>query len=91
MELCFAESDDDDLFLEDEDIDADCLMEVDNGAYSYSVTGQGEGMLHELRIELNEIGRRWAETLKVLEEAEVISVSMEPHFIDVAPWHARDV
>lgn len=90
-DLSFAESDDDEFFGEDEYIDGDCLMEIGDGVYSYAESLQGEHMIHELRIELNEVGQRWAEILKVLETAEVISVSTEPHFIDVAPWHGRDV
>jgi len=46
---------------------------------------------HRLAIDLNEIGDRWAATLQVLMDAEVMSVEVEPHMISAAPWHARDV
>jgi hypothetical protein len=90
-DLVFVDSDDDDDFEDADDIDPDCLMEIGDGVYSYATDGQAEMAIHELGITLNEVGHRWAETLKALEAAEVISIDTEPHFIDVAPWHARDV
>jgi hypothetical protein len=76
--------------LDDDDFDGECLLDIGNGEYSYGNMGGGEMVEHRLAIELNEIGERWADTLTVLVNAEVISVDVEPHMISVAPWHARD-
>jgi hypothetical protein len=77
--------------LDDEEFDGECLLDIGNGEYSYGDMGGGEMIQHQLTIELNEIGQRWAASLKVLMDAEVISVDVKPHMISVAPWHARDV
>jgi hypothetical protein len=73
------------------DIFRGALLALGNNEYSYGELAGGEYVVHEIGINLNEIGERWAATLQVLEEAEIISVDMSPHWIDVAPWHARDV
>ncbi|MDP9633020.1 hypothetical protein [Ensifer sp. ENS11] len=77
--------------LNDEEFDGECLLDLGNERYSYGDVGGGEMIEHRLAIDLNEIGERWAATLQVLVEAEVMSVEAEPHMISVAPWHARDV
>ncbi len=84
------EEDDEDGWAYDE-MDHECLLAIGNDEYSYGGMAGGEYVVHEIGINLNEIGERWAATLQVLEEAEIISVDMSPHWIDVAPWHARDV
>ena len=76
--------------LEDE-LDGECLLDLGNGLWSYGEMGGGERIQHEIGISLNEIGERWAATLQVFIEAEVISVDVQPHIISVAPWHARDL
>jgi len=58
---------------------------------AYFESNGGEMIGHRLAIDLNEIGDRWAATLQVLMDAEVMSVEVEPHMISAAPWHARDV
>jgi hypothetical protein len=75
--------------LED-DFDGECLFDLGNNQYSYGDSGGGEIFEHRIGIDLNETGERWAETLKALVGAEIISVDMQPHSISVAPWHARD-
>jgi len=77
--------------LDDEEFDGECLLDLGNERYSYGDMGGGEIIEHRLAIDLNEIGERWAATLQVLVEAEVMSVEAEPHMISVAPWHARDL
>ncbi|WP_081894754.1 DUF4365 domain-containing protein [Ruegeria halocynthiae] len=77
--------------LDEDEIEGECLLEIGNSEYSYGDMGGGELVEHRLTIELNEIGERWADTLAVLVDAEVVSVDVEPHQISVAPWHARDV
>jgi hypothetical protein len=44
-----------------------------------------------LGIELNELGKIWAATLRTLERADVLVVADSPEFVSVAPWHARDL
>lgn len=77
--------------LDDEEFEAECLLEIGKDEYSYGGMGGGERIEHRLAIELSEIGERWAASLKALVDAEVISVNVEPHMISVAPWHSRDV
>jgi hypothetical protein len=77
--------------LDEDEFDGECLLDLGNGEYSYGEMGGGEMIRHRLGLELNEVGERWAATLKVLVDAEVLSVDVEPHMISVAPWHARDV
>nr|WP_153367032.1 DUF4365 domain-containing protein [Agrobacterium rosae] len=77
--------------LDDEEFDGECLLDLGNERYSYGDMGGGEMIEHRLAVDLNETGERWATTLQVLVEAEVMSVETEPHMISVAPWHARDV
>lgn len=36
------------------------------------------------------VGERCAETLRIVVDAEIISVDVEPRMISVAPWHRRD-
>ncbi|MGQ3487608.1 DUF4365 domain-containing protein [Roseovarius pacificus] len=76
--------------LDEDEFEGECLLEIGDGEYSYGNMGGGEMVEHRLAIELNEMGARWADTLTVLVNAEVISVNLEPHMISVAPWHARD-
>ncbi|WP_420966784.1 hypothetical protein [Bradyrhizobium sp. B120] len=44
-----------------------------------------------LGIELNDLGKIWAATLRTLEQADVLVVTDTPEFVSVAPWHARDL
>ena len=76
---------------DDDRIDGECLPAIGNSEYSYGEIAAGEYSAHEIHICLIEIGERWAATLQVLEAAEIIAVDMSPHFLDVAPWHARDI
>lgn len=76
---------------EDDDVDGECLLPIGNDVFSVGEMAAYEYVQHEIAIGLNEVGERWAATLKVLEDAEVISVDMTPHLISVAPWHARDI
>lgn len=89
--ISFVEEEDDKDWWDDDEMDGECLLAIGNDEYSYGEMAGGEYVVHEIGINLNEIGERWAATLQVLEEAEIISVDMSPHWISVAPWHARDV
>jgi hypothetical protein len=75
---------------DDEIADPECLFDLGNGQMSYGETVGGEIITHEIAISLNEVGERWATILKSLEASEIISVTTEPHFLSVAPWHRRD-
>lgn len=84
------ESDEDD-FWDEEEMDYECLLEIGNGEYSYGEMHGGEAIMHNIKIDLNEVGERWASTLNALEESEIISVSVGFEAVSVAPWHARDI
>lgn len=77
--------------IDDDELEGECLLDLGDGEFSYGDMGGGEIVEHRLALELNEIGTRWAETLNVLVDAEVMSVDSDPHMVSVAPWHARDV
>lgn len=90
--ISFVENDEEDeLDWDDDEFDGECLLSIGNGEFSYGDMAGYEYVTHEIFIGLNQIGERWAETLQVLEDAEIISVDMKPHYISVAPWHARDI
>lgn len=75
---------------EDEEADPECLFDLGSGRMSYGEMAGGEIITHEIAINLNEVGERWAEILNRLEASEIISVTVDPHFLSVAPWHARE-
>ncbi|MBN9987224.1 DUF4365 domain-containing protein [Rhizobium laguerreae] len=87
--LRIDEPDDGEWWDEDEDTDPECLFDLGDGSMSYGQMAGGEIISHEIAISLNEVGNRWATILKTLETSEIISVTAEPHFLSVAPWHAR--
>ena len=76
---------------DEEEIEGEGLLAIGDKEYSYAEMKSGEMAEHEICITLNEVGKRWADSLEVLERAEVISVVVAPDWISVAPWHARDV
>ena len=76
--------------IDDEEFDGECLLEIGNGEFSYGEMAGGERIEHNIAVTLNDIGERWAGTLKILVDAEIISVDVEPHMISVAPWHRRN-
>jgi hypothetical protein len=89
--ISILKSEDDEDWSDDDEMDHECLLAIGNDEYSYGEMAEGEYVEHEIKISLNQIGERWAATLQVLEQAEIISVDMSPHLISVAPWHARDI
>ncbi|TIV60724.1 hypothetical protein [Mesorhizobium sp.] len=91
ISLVEDEDDDGDWWDYYEEIDRECLLSIGEDEYSYGTMQGGERIVHEININLNQVGQRWAATLEILEKAEIISVDIAPHWISVAPWHARDV
>lgn len=89
--ISLVQEENDENWWDDDEIDRECLLAIGNDEYSYGEMAAYEYVEHEIGICLNQIGERWAVTLRVLEEAEIISVDMTPHWISVAPWHARDI
>ena len=89
--ISIVEGEDDEDWAGDDEVDYECLLAIGNDEYSYGKMAGGEYVEHKIGICLNQIGERWAATLQVLEEAEIISVDISPHWMSVAPWHARDI
>ena len=90
--LEFNPDNDDDEFYWDEDEDYEWPpLELPNGKFVYP-DGVFEIVEYKMIVSLNEIGKAWAQTLSVMEDAGFIELdALGVSAVSVAPWHGRDV
>ncbi len=68
------------------------VIELSDGKLIYGEDCSSEFEHYEMRPILNDLGLGMLQTLEVMEKAHLIEAPLDAaSFVDVAPWHARDL
>jgi hypothetical protein len=66
-------------------------LELSSGKHVYP-DGGFEIVEYRVKVQLNNLGQAWLQTLDVMETAGFIEIDMDKKtFVSVASWHGRDV
>lgn len=83
--------DEEDVWDYDDDYSDHLPIELPNGKF-VQPDGVFEMVDYVLSVTLNDVGRSWLETLRVMHGAGFVEISTdEADMVSVAPWHARSV